>query len=142
MKNLFDSNFFLIFISLIVVLFIQYHLAYKQMASMNKVARSYFDRGFVFAVGRAKGWIRKINLLVVTDRNGKIFNAEILDGITVFARYKDYPKFNGKKIDEILLSTTNTRSKSNLEKKIDCALRDACEQIRDYFNNQKGEALE
>ena len=118
MSKLFDSGFFFLMILLIVVMFVQYYLTYKQVSSMNKVARRYAEDGYVFAVGRTKGWLRKINLLVVADSNGVIYKSEILDGITVFARYKTFPQFNGMKID---------------------ALRNACQQIEDYLINQKGE---
>jgi DNA-binding transcriptional regulator of glucitol operon len=138
MSKLFDSGFFLIMILLIVVMLVQYHLTYKQVTYMNKVARRYARDGYVFAVGRTKRWLQTIHLLVVADYNGEIHNSEILDGITVFARYKPFPQFNGMKIEEILLPAQKTEFRSKLDKSIDKALRSACQQIRDYLIDQKG----
>lgn len=129
----FDQGYFVFVIVLMIFMLIQYWLASRQLKYMNMVAKSYYDQGYLFAVGNKKKWLKKVYVLVVTDKNGSIIKIKKLDGITVFSKYKDLPNFEGLHINTILEKKTSEVER--LSDSIQHALLDACQQLNSCIEN-------
>lgn len=80
---------------------VQVVLTYFQITHYNKRILELKDKGVV-AIGRSKGVINAGAIVIlVADEDGRIIDAEIMKGISVFARFKKMRKLIGKHIEEV-----------------------------------------
>lgn len=70
------------------------HLGYQQ--AVNDLATEENRSGVLLVSGRAKGWRRgAIVLLVVDRRRGTVLRARVMEGASVFARFRERPELAG-----------------------------------------------
>lgn len=71
--------------------FIQSALGFWQIRNFNEHYRQMREEGQV-AIGRSKGVVRTgVILMLLIDRKGTIIRAEKMQGMTIFARFKEMP---------------------------------------------------
>lgn len=71
-------------------------LGFWQIKHFNNRYRSFRQEGQV-AIGRSKGIIRTgVILLLLVDRKANIIRAERMQGMTIFARFKELPSLKGQ----------------------------------------------
>lgn len=72
-------------------------LGFWQIKHFNNRYRSFRQEGQV-AIGRSKGIIRTgVILLLLVDRKANIIRAERMQGMTIFARFKELPSLKGSR---------------------------------------------
>ena len=70
------------------------HLGYQR--AVNELATDENRSGILLVSGRAKGWRRgAIALLVIDRRRGRVLRARVLEGASVFARFRERPELAG-----------------------------------------------
>jgi glucitol operon activator protein len=80
---------------------VQVVLTYFQVTHYNKRILELKNKGIV-AIGRSKGVINAGAIVILaTDEDGRIVDAEIMKGISVFARFRKMRKLIGKHIEEV-----------------------------------------
>ena len=95
-----------------VLLIVQGLLTYFQIKSYKNRVSELKKYGLV-GVGTQKGGISAGNItILVTDKNGNIARCEKMEGITVFARFKEIRGLEGMHISE-LKEKLNSDPKSN-----------------------------
>lgn len=80
----------------------QYFLTFLQMRGFTKAYKKTRQQGYRAAIGKFSGAFHAGAIVMFgIDKNGKIMNGTAMQGVTVFARFKDYNHFNGVNIDTI-----------------------------------------
>ncbi|WP_209123983.1 transcriptional regulator GutM [Alkalihalobacillus sp. BA299] len=110
---------------------VQFLLTKVQMKNYQDTLKKLSNRpsGFLgVGVQKQKIGIGVIAILV-TDVKGKIVESEVMQGVTVFSRFKSFTKFNGLSLDEC---------KAELhEEPIDLALKMAIDKIEHQMKEKK-----
>lgn len=78
---------------------IQYALTFLQMQNFNVAYRSYRRRGYRAAIGKFAGKFHAGAIVMFAiDKNGTIVEGTAMQGVTTFARFKDFDVLNGKNV--------------------------------------------
>lgn len=104
-----EKSYIFIILFLGAMFMLQYFLTFLQMNSFKGYFRKFIKEGKV-AIGIKKGGFRSGSIVMfAVDENGTIRNAAFINGITVFARFKENNDFNNiniKDIDKEVLAGT------------------------------------
>lgn len=70
------------------------HLGYQR--AVNELATEENRGGVLLVSGRSKGWRRgAIVLLVIDRRRGRVIRARVMEGVSVFAAFRERPELMG-----------------------------------------------
>ncbi|MDU3177111.1 transcriptional regulator GutM [Anaerococcus sp.] len=104
-----EKSYIFIILFLGAMFMLQYFLTFLQMNSFKEYFRKFIKEGKV-AIGIKKGGFKSGSIVMFgVDENGTIRNAAFINGITVFARFKENNDFNNiniKDIDKEVLTGT------------------------------------
>lgn len=104
-----EKSYIFIILFLGAMFMFQYFLTFLQMNSFKEYFRKFIKEGKV-AIGIKKGGFKSGSIVMFgVDENGTIRNAAFINGITVFARFKENNDFNNiniKDIDKEVLAGT------------------------------------
>lgn len=81
-------------IVILVLYLIQSFFAWKQIKSFNQEFLKMRRKGKVIVGKRSGRLVAGTIILFLVDSQGKILEAKIMQGISVFARFKDFNRFN------------------------------------------------
>ncbi len=111
-----------ILLAIFIVYVIQSLMAYLQITHFKKIVRELRTKG-VIGIGAKKRKLMAGNVVIlVSDPSGDIVEARIMQGISVFARFRNIEKFRGLSLYELREQTINKKQK-------DPALLDALNQL-------------
>ena len=128
----------LLFIALIVGWVIQIPFNHRQVSNIKKTFSELGKEGMLIT-GAQKDLLRGSCIVaIVINSNKMIKRIMYMKGYTVFARFKEFEKFNGKTIKEVLKTCPET-SKSPLYRAIRKSLTAALKQAKteDETTNKK-----
>ena len=127
-----DCFVFWIFIVLAIVMWLlQGLLKILELKKVNKELKSLRQSGRV-AIGKSRGKFRAGCLLVLCiDDNCRIIKGRRLQGITSFARFKDFDKLNG-----IILTDITKEMCQKFDKQLTIAILSAVEEYQNYTKQQ------
>ena len=104
-----EKSYIFIILFLGAMFMLQYFLTFLQMNSFKEYFRKFIKEGKV-PIGIKKGGFKSGSIVMFgVDENGTIRNAAFINGITVFARFKENNDFNNiniKDIDKEVLAGT------------------------------------
>ena len=108
-------NILALIILFMVAFALQYFSTFLQMRGFTKAYKACRKDGFRAVIGKFSGAFHAGSIIMFgIDNDGIIHNGTVMQGVTVFARFKDFNKFNQHSIDELsdLLEKTSGLSYS------------------------------
>lgn len=115
---------------------LQYALTFLQMRNFNEAYRDYRRRGYRAAIGKFAGKFHAGAIVMFAiDKDGVICDGIIMQGVTVFARFKPFHVFDGENVGAIDENSCRERglSYSKTQSVIDCN--------RNYLTIMRGEQV-
>lgn len=103
-------------IILLQSVFSLYQVQYYNRFVRNLANKYRGNKGYDLKTDVAKHLLSSAVIVVVTDINGVIMELYFYSGLTVFSKFKRLEKFDGKKLDNELVSLMD-QEKSKLKKK-------------------------
>jgi glucitol operon activator protein len=110
---------FMVLFSLIVLgaFALQSYLAFKQIKHFSKEYEKMRREGKV-AIGKCPGKIQSGTIILFAlDDFGRIRYGKKMQGTTVLAKFRDFNKFNGRKISEITLEDSEMKNELKITRK-------------------------
>lgn len=94
-------NLIIIGVLFILAFIVQYALTYIQLNSFKRSYSKLRKEGRV-VIGRKKGAFRAgaISMFSIDDMD-RIISGQVMQGVTVGARFREFKKFNGIKVDDL-----------------------------------------
>lgn len=124
--------FWILIVLAVAMWVLQGILSVFQLKKFNRELKSLRKSGRV-AIGKARGRFKAgCLLLLCIDENRKIIKGRKLQGITSFARFKDFDALNGIVLTDITEDFCN-----NFDKQTKAAVLSAVEEYRQYTKQQE-----
>lgn len=124
--------FWILIVLAVAMWVLQGILSVFQLKKFNRELKSLRKSGRV-AIGKARGRFKAgCLLLLCIDENCKIIKGRKLQGITSFARFKDFDALNG-----IVLTDITEDFYNNFDKQTKAAVLSAVEEYRQYTKQQE-----
>lgn len=81
---------------------LQYYLTFRQLKSFSAAYGRMRKTGNRAAIGRFAGKIRAGAVVIFSiDKDGNIEDGEMMQGVTVFARFRPFTAFNGENVADL-----------------------------------------
>lgn len=115
---------------------LQYALTFLQMRNFNEAYRDYRRKGYRAAIGKFAGKFHAGSIVMFAiDKDGVIRDGTIMQGVTVFARFKPFHDFDGEDVGLIGEADCKERglSYSKTQAIVDCN--------RNYLTIMRGEQV-
>ena len=106
-------DFTMLFVCLLAFMVIQALGTYVQVQQYKKAVRRLHKKGNI-GIGSKRSRIRNNIVIIACDNQGKIVDGELMEGLTVFTKFKQIPDIIGK---DIFLLKEEYESLSKKEKK-------------------------
>lgn len=122
------------------LLVVQGILTFFQIKDYKKNADELIKKGRI-GVGNAKRRFSAGAIVLLTaDDNEVVVEGRIMEGVSVFAKFKDFPNYNGSKLSTIMAEThEKISSTQGIEKARASATYQAASMIYDVFRAERGE---
>lgn len=106
-------DFTMLFVCLLAFMVIQALGTYVQVQQYKKAVRRLHKKGNI-GIGSKRSRIRNNIVIIACDNQGKIVDGELMEGLTVFTKFKQIPDIIGK---DIFLLKEEYEALSKKEKK-------------------------
>lgn len=106
-------DFTMLFVCLLAFMVIQALGTYVQVQQYKKAVRRLHKKGNI-GIGSKRSRIRNNIVIIACDNQGKIVDGELMEGLTVFTKFKQIPDIIGK---DIFLLKEEYETLSKKEKK-------------------------
>ena len=90
-------DFTMLFVCLLAFMVIQALGTYVQVQQYKKAVRRLHKKGNI-GIGSKRSRIRNNIVIIACDNQGKIVDGELMEGLTVFTKFKQIPDIIGKDI--------------------------------------------
>lgn len=90
-------DFTMLFVCLLAFMVIQALGTYVQVQQYKKAVRRLHKKGNI-GIGSKRSKIRNNIVIIACDNQGKIVDGELMEGLTVFTKFKQIPDIIGKDI--------------------------------------------
>ena len=107
-------DFTMLFVCLLAFMVIQALGTYVQVQQYKKAVRRLHKKGNI-GIGSKRSRIRNNIVIIACDNQGKIVDGELMEGLTVFTKFKQIPDIIGK---DIFLLKEEYEALSKKEKKL------------------------
>lgn len=125
-----------IFVFIAVAFLLQTILGFKQLKNFSKTYHELNQRGKVLVGKNPKKFRAGTLLLLEIDDDANIYQARIMKGVTIFARFKEFPPLENKSLPFIATSYEDLSKFDRLER--ECILN----AYRNYVNYKNGKLSE
>ena len=90
-------DFTMLFVCLLAFMVIQALGTYVQVQQYKKAVRRLHKKGNI-GIGSKRSRIRNNIVIIACDNQGKIVDGELMEGLTIFTKFKQIPEIVGKDI--------------------------------------------